>query len=374
MDQDLYVGLISGTSVDGVDAALVSFSDSRENFRPVLLASLLHPYPASLRSDILSLFLPGNDEVDRLGAIDCAIGELFADAALHLLAKAGVQPDQVCAIGSHGQTIRHRPQGRHPFTLQIGNPYVLAEATSMDVVWDFRRRDMAVGGQGAPLAPLFHQAFMASDRETRVVLNLGGIANITRLPMNASPPVAFDTGPANGLMDAWIQRVKGLPFDKDGDWAGSVAADDGLLAVLLDEPYFRLGPPKSTGKELFHLPWVEARRDLASLDPAVVQATFLALTVESVARAIESSGGCERVLACGGGVHNLALLRNLATRLGVAVDSTASVGVPPDWLEAMAFAWLARCFVRNEALVTQPFTGARKPAILGSFVPGKLRS
>lgn len=368
MDPDLYLGLISGTSVDGVDAALVSFSSPQ----PRLIASTLFAYGSELRAEVLALFTPGNNEVDRLGAVDHAVGELFAEAAQALLQQAGVAPQAVKAIGCHGQTIRHRPGGRHPFTLQIGNPYVIAERTGIDVVWDFRRRDMALGGQGAPLAPLFHRAFMAHPAETRVVLNLGGIANITRLPADGSAPVAFDTGPANGLLDAWIQRVQGGPFDRNGAWAESAQADAGLLALLLDEPYFRLPAPKSTGKELFHLDWAEQRAgDLGRFDPAVVQATFLALTVESVARAVEASGGCDRVLACGGGVHNRALLRHLSTRLGVPVESTAVAGVEPDWLEAMAFAWMARRHVHGEALDTPPFTGASRASVLGSLVPGR---
>ena len=369
MDQDLYIGLISGTSVDGVDAALVSFADPQ----PTLIASTLFSYGSELRTEVQSLFVPGQNEIDRLGVVDHAVGELFADAALQLLDQAGLPPSAVRAIGCHGQTIRHRPYAHHPFTLQIGNPYVLAERTGIDVVWDFRRRDMALGGQGAPLAPLFHRAFMANDAENRVILNLGGIANITRLPADGSPPVAFDTGPANGLMDAWIQRTQGVPFDRNGAWAESAEPDDGLLAALLEEPYFRLPAPKSTGKELFHLPWAESRENLAGFDPAVVQATFLALTVESVARAIESSGGCDRILVCGGGVHNRALLRQLERRLGVPVEPSSVAGVEPDWLEAMAFAWLARCHLAGEELDTPPFTGARKASVLGSLVPGGKR-
>lgn len=366
---DLYIGLISGTSVDGVDAALVSFADAS----PRLMESCLFPYSSDLRAALLDLFLPGDNEVDRLGVLDHAVGELFADAALQLLDKAGVDHGQVRAIGSHGQTIRHRPCGRHPFTLQIGNPYVIAERTGLDVVWDFRRRDMVLGGQGAPLAPLFHQAFMATEVETRVVLNLGGIANITRLPADGSKPVAFDTGPANGLMDAWIQRIQGVPFDCDGAWAESAEADPRLLEILLDEPYFQQPPPKSTGKELFHLPWAQRRHTLDNYDPAVVQATFLALTVESVAQGISMSGGCDRVLVCGGGVHNRALLRSLNTRLGVPVESSALIGVEPDWVEAMAFAWMARCHRKGVALNTSPFTGAHQAAILGSLAPGRLQ-
>lgn len=366
MDADLYIGLISGTSVDGVDAALVSFTDHY----PRLLQTHLHPYSSDLREAVHDLFVPGDGEIDRLGEIDNLVGAAFADAALQLLDQANIPITNVRAIGCHGQTVRHRPLAKHPFTLQIGNPYIVAERTGLDVVWDFRRRDMAVGGQGAPLAPLFHQMFMGSDAETRVVLNLGGIGNITRLPCSGEPPVAFDTGPANGLLDAWIQRIQGAPLDRNGAWAGSATADPNLLARFLADPYFAMPAPKSTGKEWFHLSWAERLADLAAYDPAVVQATFMALTVESIALAIEVSGGCDRVLVCGGGIHNDTLLKALQARLGVPVDSSACVGVEPDWVEAMAFAWLAACHVEGRKLNSKPFTGASRPVILGSLVPG----
>src|SRR3990167_2388803 len=201
MSEDLYLGLISGTSVDGIDAALVSFQQNR----PILIQHLLHPYPETVRFALQTLFVPGANEIDRMGELDVALGELFGDAANALLQKAGVSPGQIRAVGSHGQTIRHRPALTHPFTLQIGNPYVISERCGIDVIADFRRRDMAVGGQGAPLAPAFHRAFMAHSDESRVVLNLGGIANITLLPADGRRPLAFDTGPASGLMDAWIR-------------------------------------------------------------------------------------------------------------------------------------------------------------------------
>lgn len=369
MDQDLYIGLISGTSVDGVDAALVSFTEGH----PQLIASVLHPYSSSLHKDVLALFQPGANEIDRLGEVDNALGEQFAEAALALIEKSKVDPQRIRAIGCHGQTIRHRPLAERPFTLQLANPYIIAERTGLDVVWDFRRRDMALGGQGAPLAPLFHRAFMADRNESRVVLNLGGIANITWLPVDGSRPVAFDTGPANGLMDAWIQRVQGVPFDRNGAWAASATADASLLQLLLREPYFVLPAPKSTGKELFHLDWVERLAPLHSFDPAVVQATFLALSTETVARAIEATGRCDRVLACGGGVHNLALMNALEHRLGIPVASSLQAGVEPDWLEAMAFAWMAHCHVHQIKLDTAPFTGASKASVLGSLVPGGSR-
>ena len=322
-----------------------------------------------MRQDIQSLFQPGNNEIDRLGECDIAVGEIFAEAVEALLKTAGMTADRIRAIGSHGQTIRHRPLAKRPFTLQIGNPYVIVACTGIDVVWDFRRRDMARGGQGAPLAPLFHQAFLGAPDENRVVLNLGGIANVTLLPADGREPVAFDTGP-NGLMDAWIQLQHQQPFDAGGQWAASAVADASLLQQFLAEPYFRLPPPKSTGKELFHLPWAREIADLERYAADVVQATFLALSAESIATAIETLGGCERVLACGGGVHNHALIASLQQRLGIPVESTAEAGIEPDWVEAMAFAWLAHCHLNNQPLVTSPFTGAAAPVLLGSRIPG----
>ncbi len=366
MSDELYIGLISGTSVDGIDAALVRFQDHQ----PHLLQHHLHPYPSAVKIALQALFVPGANEIDRMGELDVAVGELFAEAALTLLDKAGIAPQQVHAIGSHGQTIRHRPSAFHPFTLQIGDPYRIAARTGIDVIADFRRRDMALGGQGAPLAPAFHRAFMGSPAENRVLLNLGGIANITLLPVDGRQPVAFDTGPANGLMDAWIQLQKGLAFDANGQWAASGRADSALLELLLDEPYFRQPAPKSTGKELFHLEWAQARANLHQHDATTVQATLLALSTHSIAQAIRSVGGCDRVLVCGGGAHNAALMGQLGDLLGIPVESTASIGIDPDWVEAMTFAWLARCHVRGELLDLGPFTGARQPAILGCRVPG----
>jgi anhydro-N-acetylmuramic acid kinase len=248
---------------------------------------------------------------------------------------------------------------------------VIAERTGIDVVADFRRRDMAAGGQGAPLAPAFHRAFLADPAEARVVLNLGGIANITLLPTDGRQPLAFDTGPANGLMDAWINQCQGLLYDADGGWAASGLHDPGLLRCLLAEPYFRLPPPKSTGKELFHLDWLRQRAELSRYDAVTVQATLLELSVISVADAIAAAGPCERVLVCGGGAHNGALMAGLQARLAVPVQSTQAIGVDPDWVEAMAFAWLARCHVQGQMLDLSAFTGAHRPTILGVALPGK---
>ncbi|MET0330867.1 MAG: anhydro-N-acetylmuramic acid kinase, partial [Dyella sp.] len=336
----LYIGLISGTSVDGIDAALISFGATG----PMLQAGLTHQWPEALREQILAT-AQGEQllELDRYGQLDVAIGGCFAEATLALLRQAGVDASAVRAIGSHGQTLRHRPDGTHPFTLQLGDPSVLAERCGIDVVADFRRADVAAGGQGAPLLPAVHAMLLGAPGQTRVVLNLGGIANITVLGADGSVR-GFDTGPANGLLDAWCLRHHGQPFDRDGAFAASGTADPVLLQALLTDSYFNRPPPKSTGREHFHLAWLDAHPRAAALLSRDVQATLLALTVRSIAEAIEwHAGDAEDVLVCGGGVHNPLLMRRLAERLAPrTLRSTADFGVDPDYLEATAFAWLAR--------------------------------
>ena len=363
----LYLGLISGTSADGIDAALVRF----EHDTPQLLDALTHPWPAALRSRILAV---AQDEarldLDAYGRLDVAIGQCFAEAAEQLLARHDGVRSGVRAIGSHGQTLRHRPSGEHPFTLQVGDPSVIAERCGIDVVADFRRADVAAGGQGAPLLPAVHAMLLAQAGRTRVVLNLGGIANITVLGAHGSV-VGFDTGPANGLMDAWCLRHLGVPFDANGRFAASGRVDEALLASLLADPYFALPPPKSTGREHFHLAWLDTHARLDSLPPADVQATLLELSARSVADAISRHAtDAIDVLACGGGVHNEVLMRRLGELLApCALASTAEHGIDPDYLEATAFAWLARqrllCLPGNLPAVT----GARGPRVLGAVYP-----
>ncbi|AUM12088.1 anhydro-N-acetylmuramic acid kinase [Ketobacter alkanivorans] len=366
---DLYIGLISGTSADGIDAALVSFDKGR----PELLAQHLHPFPDTTKARLMSLFTPGEAQIDLMGAMDQELGLLFADACLALLDSANMPATAVNAIGSHGQTVRHRPDQPNPFTLQIGDPNCIAHVTGIDVVADFRRRDMACGGQGAPLAPLFHQTFFSDENENRVILNLGGIANITMLPATKQAthaPIAMDTGPASGLMDAWCQQHLGKAFDANGEWAkqGSVITE--LLNMWLDDPYFAKPAPKSTGKEYFNLSWLEARasRVLAQYQPEDIQATLLELTVRSVCDAIAALPmETSRVLVCGGGVHNRQLVERLQALSSCPVDSTMMLGIDPDWVEAMCFAWLAMCFNEGIKMNTGPFTGASEPVLLGGL-------
>jgi len=363
----LYLGLISGTSADGIDAALVSF----ETDTPRLLGGLTHPWPEPLRRELLAVAQGETAiDLDRLGQLDVALAYGFAEAAMRLLHETGVSPDAVAAIGSHGQTMRHRPGGSHPFTMQLGDPSVIAERCGIDVVADFRRADVAAGGQGAPLLPAMHAMLLAEAGHSRVVLNLGGIANLTLLAADGQVS-GFDTGPANGLMDAWCQRHRGEPYDRDGAFAASGKIDAALLQRLLDDAYFAQPPPKSTGREHFHLVWLQACMGGDLLDPADVQATLLELTARSVADAIaRHAPEAELVLACGGGVHNAALMARLAALLAPAtLTSTAEYGVDPDYLEAMAFAWLARQRLLGLSGNLPAVTGARGPRVLGAVYP-----
>lgn len=361
----LYIGLISGTSADSIDAALIGFSRGV----PQLQASHAHPWPEDLRSRMLALAQgEGALDLDAFGRLDVQIGHCFADAATQLLERNGTPAAAVRAIGSHGQTLRHRPTGEYPFTLQLGDPSVIAERCGIDVVADFRRADVAAGGQGAPLLPALHAMLLARPGHARVVLNLGGIANITVLGADGSV-FGFDTGPANGLLDAWCLRQRGEPFDRAGAYAASGRIDAGLLDALLADPYFALPPPKSTGREYFHLDWLAARAPRATPDPADVQATLLELTARSIASAIARyAPQAQEVLACGGGVHNDALMRRLGELLAPRVLlGTSRYGIDPDFLEATAFAWLARQRLLGLPGNLPTVTGARGPRVLGAI-------
>lgn len=366
MDPALYLGLISGTSADGIDAALVRFTP-----QPELLAGRTFAYPPVLREALLEYSQQGVPvALDLIGRLDHRIGRAFADAAEALLQQAGMPASALRAIGSHGQTLSHRPSGDSPFTLQLGDPSLIAERLGVTTVADFRRRDVAAGGQGAPLAPAFHAATLASADEDRAVLNLGGIANLTLLPRRG-PVLGFDSGPANGLMDAWTLRHRGQPFDAGGAFAASGRSDPALLERLLADPYFARPAPKSTGRDQFHLGWLERQLDGSSLAPQDVQATLLELTVRSCAEALQATlPEARRLLVCGGGVHNGLLLERLAARLpGTRVESTAAHGIDPDFVEAMAFAWLARETLAGRPGNLPAVTGARGPRVLGAIYP-----
>ena len=370
-DPDLFVGTLSGTSVDGIDAALVRFGA-----RPELIATHSLAFPAELKAELLALGRPGDNEIDRLGRADVALGRLFAFAVNELLAKADLTTREVRAVGSHGQTIRHRPGFDPAFTLQNGDPNVIATETGIAVVADFRRKDLALGGQGAPLVPAFHEAVFRTKENDRVVVNIGGIANLTALSADPTAPVlGFDTGPGNTLLDAWARRVLGTPMDRDGALAAGGRVVPELLRAMLAEPYFAQPAPKSTGPEQFSTAWLETH--LAGLaeppSDSDVQATLVALTARSIADAIRALplGAAPEVFVCGGGAHNAAVMRALRAELpDCKVAVTDALGVAGDWVEAMAFAWLARQRMLGLPGNCPQVTGASRAAVLGAvFLP-----
>ena len=371
----IFVGLMSGTSLDGIDAVAVRLADAAP---PELIATRQHPLPAELRDELERLTRPGPDELQRMGAADVRLGRELARAVNALLKDAGIAADTVQAIGSHGQTLRHYPGSDTPTSLQIGDPNIIAVETGIVTVADFRRSDMAAGGQGAPLVPAFHRAAFARPGEQRAILNIGGIANLTLLPADPTAPVTgFDTGPGNALLDAWIRRHRNQPCDEGGEWAASGRVHPELLAALLDDPYFTEAAPKSTGRDHFHLDWAAARwPGLERLPPADVMATFLELTAVTIRDALLATApDTERLLVCGGGVHNRQLMKRLQALLpAVAVGSTAEAGLDPDWIEAIAFAWLARQRLLGLPGNVPGVTGATRPVVLGGvYRPGSDR-
>ena len=371
MPAHLYLGLISGTSADGIDAALVEFDDANDARATArLVFGRTYPWQPALRAQLVELGQrSARVTLDAVAELDVCIGRAFADAALQALADSGTAAADVAAIGSHGQTLRHRPDGEHPYTLQLGDPSTIAERTGIRTVADFRRRDVAAGGHGAPLLPALHAALLRSPGEDRAVLNLGGIANLTLLP-GAGEVRGFDTGPANGLMDAWCLRHRGEAFDRDGVFAAAGRVDEALLARMLAEPWFAMAPPKSTGRDQFHLDWVESRLRGGEA-PQDVQATLLALTARTVADALRATQpATARVIACGGGVHNRMLMAALADAMpGRAVESSAAHGLDPDAIEAMGFAWLARQTLLGLPGNLPSVTGATGYRVLGGIYP-----
>jgi anhydro-N-acetylmuramic acid kinase len=362
---DYYIGLISGTSMDGIDAALVDIDASAVS----VLQTRQHDYPDALRSQLIDAMRnPAKCAIDDIGALDRQVGKCFCDAANALLADAGVDAAAVTAVGSHGQTLRHRPDVAHPFTLQVGDPATIAKETGITTVADFRRADIALGGQGAPLTPAFHEWLFRQSGKNRVVLNIGGIANITVLRGDGSDTTGFDTGPGNTLLDAWCRQNLGRPYDRNGDWAAQGDVIDDLLTRLLADPYFGAAPPKSTGFEYFNLAWLEAA-GIAGLRPEDVQATLSALSADSIAADIQHHApDTSDIFVCGGGVHNAGLLQRLAANLPYAqVSSTAAAGLEPDWVEAVAFAWLAMRTLRGLPGNLPAVTGATRATVLGAI-------
>lgn len=365
----LFLGLISGTSMDGIDAALVDVS--ADGCRVPHARSV--PYQASLRDELFALVTSADRfQLDRVGRLDSALGRAFAAAALQLLDSSRISPERVSAIGSHGQTIRHQPEGDSPFTWQIADPNIIAELTGITTVADFRRRDVAAGGEGAPLMPAFHRSVLASGEETRAVLNLGGIANLTWLATDGNT-FGFDTGPASCLMDGWIERQRGLKLDTDGQWAASGQVNAELLNRLLAEPYFARRPPKSTGRELFNLGWLDAHLGVfTTLAPENVQATLCELSAMTIAAGLRQAGTPARLLVCGGGAHNAQLLHRLAAHLPrVPIEPTSGHGIDVDFVEAAGFAWLAYRTISGLPGNLPSVTGARHPVVLGAIYPGR---
>jgi anhydro-N-acetylmuramic acid kinase len=360
----LYLGVMSGTSLDGMDIALIEQSDTTR-----LLATHFLPMPDVLRAELLELCAPGPDELARAAVAEQRWVELAAEGISSLLRQHGLDAKAIRAIGSHGQTVRHEPA--RGFSIQIGNPALLAELTGICVVGDFRRRDVAAGGQGAPLVPAFHEALFGAPDSHRAVLNIGGFSNLSLL-QPGQPVRGFDCGPGNVLMDAWIQRHRGVSYDRDGSWAASGHVQPALLQALLSDPFFATQGPKSTGRELFNLAWLDGQLSvLPHFAAQDVQSTLLELTATSTVSALTAAmNQTEQLLVCGGGAHNRSLMARLAELLpGCVVSSTEAHGVPADWVEAMAFAWLAHCCLEGIPANRPSVTGARGLRVLGAIYP-----
>lgn len=369
MKRQLYIGLMSGTSIDAIDAVLVDFTAKPGQ----IVATHSAPISTMLKSQLLALCQPSTDEITRMGMLDVQLGALFAAACDALLQQTDYAAADIQAIGSHGQTIRHQPQGTAPFTLQIGDPNIIASRTGITTIADFRRRDMAVGGQGAPLVPAFHHYLLHHPEKNRVIVNIGGIANLTILPAAQNTPISgFDTGPGNILLDAWIQQHLNKPYDDKGAWANSGTVNKTLLQQLLADKFFHQPPPKSTGREHFNLAWLTTQLTTAAtpLAPQDVQATLLQFTAQTIMQAIQTySPKTEEIWICGGGAHNERLMTALQSLSHCPVQSTAVLGIAPQWIEAMAFAWLAQQTLNKRSGNIPTVTGARQPVILGGIYP-----
>ena len=363
-----FLGLISGTSVDGVDAAICDFG----NRECKVIAGQTFAYPPAIERRIQTLIKTGHADLAEIGACDVAVGRFFADCAVALIKSSRLVPSDIAAIGHHGQTIWHEPNPPESFSWQLGDPNSIAAITSIDTVADFRRLDMAVGGQGAPIVPAFHQWLFASETDARVILNLGGIANLT-LMMPGRDVIGFDTGPANTLLDGWTQRCLRQPFDTDGSWAATGTADEALLGVLLDEPYFARPAPKSTGRERFSESWLQRKLDAIDRrfsEPDVAR-TLVELSARTVADAIAGSGLTEyELVVCGGGTRNRVLMERIGALTGRPPRTTADFGLDPDWVEAAAMAWLARARVNLAAGNVPTVTAAREARVLGGLYCG----
>ncbi|MBT0347882.1 anhydro-N-acetylmuramic acid kinase [Morganella morganii subsp. morganii] len=361
-----YIGVMSGTSLDGVDVVLAAINDSVVAQQ----AAYSHPFPHALKKRILAVCQGQQTTLSEIGRLDYELGTLFADAVGGLLAQTRLNPQDIAGIGCHGQTVWHEPDSETPFTMQLGDNNRVAALTNIMTVGDFRRRDMAYGGQGAPLVPAFHQAVLGVADEKRIILNIGGIANITTLIPGVEVR-GYDTGPGNMLMDSWTWRHRAEPYDKDGEWAKSGHVNQDLLAQMLSDPYFRRPAPKSTGREYFNMQWLTTQLDnFPGLKPEDVQATLLALTTVSISEQVTLCGGCERLLVCGGGARNPQIMAQLSAQLpGTEVSPTDKYGLSGDDMEALAFAWLAARTLAGEPGNLPSVTGADRETVLGAVYP-----
>jgi len=359
---ELIVGMLSGTSRDGVDAVLVNFSRGSMD----MLHASCTPYPTAIKQTLGQLLETGKPPAtDVANLLDENLGRFFARVAQNLVREAGMEMRDILAIGSHGQNVWHEPDGENPVSIQLGRGDLIARNTGTTVVANFRMADVQAGGQGAPLAPLLHQDLFRSEQENRAVLNIGGIANLTILPTSGQV-TGFDTGPGNCLMDAWTTLHLQTDYDDGGRWAAKGEVDTGLLERLLADPYFSQLPPKSTGLEYFNINWLNKILGDPAPPVGVVQTTLAELSAQSIARSLENTGQPARVLVCGGGVHNNYLIRRLAAALpDVVVEPTSRYGADPDWVEGLLFAWLARERLNGQVQDTPPITGAGKPVLLG---------
>ena len=358
-----YIGLMSGTSADGIDLALVDFSGQS----PRLLAKYYQAYRQDIRRQIMDLYIPGHNEIDRAFALDIRLARLFAEAISAFLTREKLKPQDIIAVGNHGQTIRHRPALKEPFTLQIGCSQTLATLTGIRVIGQFRRKDMALGGQGAPLVPAFHQALFPPEGQDIFVVNIGGIANITYLPVDQTKNVlGFDTGPGNALIDTWYQQHQQGRYDNNGQWAAGGQINEALLTLLLDDDYFHQPAPKSTGREYFHANWLAEKLTGFKLSPQDIQASLTALTAHSIAQNIQALSNNASIYLCGGGGRNGYLTAQLTSRLtGYSLKHSDILNIDSDALEAMAFAWLAFAFDKKIPGNIPAATGASQACVLG---------
>jgi len=357
---------MSGTSMDGIDAALMSFQKNKF----ITVGTLKKNYPKELRSQLICASKNWQKtNIDQLGRLDQWTGKIFRDAALEIMKKFNIKANQIKAIGSHGQTIRHQPRIENPFSMQIGDPNIIAYGTKITTVSDFRRKDLAAGGEGAPLTPIYHKAIFQSNKANRVVLNIGGISNITILNKNSEEIIGFDTGPGNTLLDAWIRRNLNKPYDKNGQWAKQGSLNKTLLNSMMLDPYFDLVPPKSTGNEYFNLNWLNRFIKSQNIMEVDIQKTLTVFTSESIAQAIEKfSPDTEEIILCGGGAKNTCLYKAISNRLHkIEISKTDDYGIDSDYLEASAFAYLAKLTTSKKTGNVKSVTGSNNQVILGGI-------